>query len=145
MSNMSKIAALVLVCAPCLADAEEAAPARWVPASVVAASQVAHPAPRLPREWIAGHPGVDQVQGMYKVCLGDDGTVAAVAPLRHIEGADAAIAVQIAENWRYQPNVAGLCFASILKFQIEEPAIRMTPPGGALFPHAAQLSAPRHR
>jgi len=138
----NKLAVLAFVCAPWVAGAEETAPERWVPASVVASLQVSHPAPRLPRDWLAANPGVEQVQGMYRVCLGDDGTVAAVSPMRRIDGADAAIALQIAENWRYQ--VGGVCFASLLKFQISEPSIHMGPPtGGILRGIGPQI--PRHR
>jgi hypothetical protein len=57
-----------------------------------------------------GRSGVEQVVGAFKLCIGDNGTVTTVAPLRStgFPAYDAKILDTIRGHWRYKPYlVAG--------------------------------------
>jgi protein TonB len=82
---------------------------RNVPAFVLQKDLMAHEAPRLSEVYRRSHVGRGVMNGIYKVCVGGDGKVTGVTPVKSIEGADDEVAESIRETWRYKPQASALC------------------------------------
>jgi protein TonB len=80
-----------------------------VPPFVIARDQLEHPNPRMSEVFKQSHRG-QTVSGMYKVCIGQDGHVFEVTPVKAIPGADDEIIGTIREEWLYKEQSVPVCF-----------------------------------
>jgi periplasmic protein TonB len=90
---------------------------RTVAGFTLLAQQISHPDPHLPQSVMAARPHQD-VKGMYKVCIRNDGRIMDVIPMTPIAGADSAIAEQIKASWVYKPQPVPICFVAALTFKV---------------------------
>lgn len=81
------------------------------------AQQLAHPNPHLPEAVMASRPHQD-IKGMYKVCIKNDGHISDVFTMTGIPGADDQIAAQIKSSWVYKPQPVPICFVAALTFKV---------------------------
>ena len=58
------------------------------------------------------------IKGMYKVCIKNDGHISDVTPMTSIAGADAQITQQIVATWVYKPQPVPVCFIAALTFKV---------------------------
>jgi protein TonB len=81
------------------------------------AQQLSHPNPHLPAAVMESRPHQD-IRGMYKVCIRNDGHISDVTPMTAIPGADGTIAEQIRSTWVYKPQPVPVCFVAALTFKV---------------------------
>jgi protein TonB len=68
------------------------------------------PQPRLSEVFKESHKNSGPISGMYRVCVGRDGHVFEVTPVKPIPGADEDIILGIREGWLYKPQQVPVCF-----------------------------------
>jgi protein TonB len=90
---------------------------KMVASFTLLAAQLSHPDPHVP-EWFRNQHTNQMVQGLYKVCLRQDGHVSDVFPMTSIPGIDSQIIDQIKSSWTYKPQPVPVCFASKIMFKI---------------------------
>lgn len=94
-----------------------AKPPKTVAGFTLIASQLAHPNPQLP-DWYRNQHPAQNIRGMYKVCLRNDGHVSNVYVMTSITGMDQIIIQQIKSGWLYKPQPVPVCFPAVVNFQI---------------------------
>jgi len=92
-------------------------PAKMVAAFTLSASQLQHPLPTLP-DFFKNQHAHQNMQGTYKVCLDMSGRVSSVSAMAGIGGVDDGVMGQIKSMWTYKPQKTPVCFAAVVKFQI---------------------------
>jgi hypothetical protein len=97
--------------------APPAAPPKTVAGFTLIAQQLSHPNPHLPEAVMASRPHQD-IKGMYKVCIKNDGHISDVFTMTGIAGADEQIAAQIKSGWVYKPQPVPICFVAALTFKV---------------------------
>ena len=88
-----------------------------VPAILVKKDQLSGQAPSLPDGVKEQHRG-STLQGIYKLCIAQDGSIESVDVVTGIPDADIPITSAL-RSWRYKPQAIPLCFMQFLEFQIE--------------------------
>jgi hypothetical protein len=88
----------------CCCARRGAEPAKMVTQVSLAASAISTPKPAVATDHV--------LDGLYKVCLAQDGFVSSVVPLTPIAGQDATIAAAVSTTWRYAPQPTPVCFTT---------------------------------
>jgi protein TonB len=99
-------------------DLGKGPPPKTVASFTLIKDQLQHPDPRMPemfRQKFAGQ----KLQGMYKVCLRQDGHVSDVSVMTSLPGADSDVINQIKAGWVYRPQPVPVCFVSVIKVEIK--------------------------
>ena len=65
------------------------------------------------------HRGTGPIVGMYRVCVGLDGHVYQVVPVKSVPGADQDIIDGIKQGWVYKPQQVPVCFLYNMPIEIE--------------------------
>jgi hypothetical protein len=119
-------AVALLIAVPLLAHADPlpdagARPDAGAPKTVafftLAREQVEHPKPGLP-DWFKNAFANETVSAVYKVCLGKDGHVTGVTPIKKLGYVDDELIKKIQLGWTYKPQAAPVCFVATIRFQI---------------------------
>jgi protein TonB len=92
-------------------------PAKTVAGFTLIRDQLSHPQPNLP-DYFKNQHAHQTVSGTYKVCLGNDGRVNSTSIMNAIGGVDESVMSQIRAGWTYKPQPVPVCFAAVVKFQI---------------------------
>jgi protein TonB len=90
---------------------------KMVAAFTLTAQQVAHPLPHAPEWFTAQHPH-QMMNGLYKVCLGNDGHVTSTSIVKALGGIDDQIMQQIKGGWSYKPQPVPVCFVANVQLKI---------------------------
>lgn len=94
------------------------APVRNVPPFVLDKTLLTRTPPRISESFRAAHPH-EQLSGIYKVCVGEDGHIANVVAVKSIAGADSDISQGIREGWAFQPQRSTVCALYSVPIKIE--------------------------
>ncbi len=94
-------------------------PPKNVPAFVMDREVLQKPSPRLSEVFKQSHRN-STVNGMYKVCVGLDGHVYEVTPVKGIPGADEDVVQGIKDGWLYKPRQVPACFLYNFIFHMTE-------------------------
>ena len=81
-----------------------------VPQFVIQRDIVRQVQPRLSEVFKQSHRNGPPIAGMYKVCVGLDGKVYEVIPVKAVPGADDDIVQGIKDGWEYKPQKVPVCF-----------------------------------
>jgi protein TonB len=90
-------------------DAKPAKP-KNVPEFVIKKDVIQQDRPRLSEVFKQSHRGQPAIQGLYDVCVGLDGHVYRVTPVKSVPGADDDIITGITNGWLYKPQQVPVCF-----------------------------------
>lgn len=81
-----------------------------VPPFVIQRDVVRQVPPRLSEVFKQMHRNSGTITGMYRICVGTDGKVFDVIPVKAVPGADSDIISGIKEGWEYKPQKVPVCF-----------------------------------
>jgi protein TonB len=81
-----------------------------VPAFAMKGRVIDQPLPRIRNEAFKQSHRGSTINGLYKVCVGLDGKVYEVTPVKPIEGVDEEVMESIKEGWLYKPQDTRVCF-----------------------------------
>ena len=90
-----------------------------VPAILIQRERLAGHDPHLPNDVKALYAG-RIVTGSYNVCIGQNGLIDSVLPVRGIDHADELI-MQTVRQWRYRPQPIPICFIQFFEFHVAAP------------------------
>jgi hypothetical protein len=83
--------------------------ARSVPDFVLRREAVAQPALDLSPATRAALRSRGRLLGIYRLCVGTEGSVVAVVPVQGVAEADAEVVADLTARWRYRPQPQPLC------------------------------------
>jgi periplasmic protein TonB len=99
--------------------APERPKAKNVPPFVIAKDMLRQSPPRMSEVFKRSH-RAQTVNGMYRVCVGTDGAVYEVTPVKAIEGATDEIVEGIKADWLYRPQPVPVCFLYNMVVTVQE-------------------------
>ncbi|MGQ0504393.1 MAG: PaxA [Myxococcaceae bacterium] len=91
--------------------------AKTIPGFIFEKQLLSSPAPQLPDEFTARHPG-QTLRTVYRICVNTDGSVAEVSVVSGIPEVDQMLINQIRGAWKYRPQPVPVCSQRAFVFKV---------------------------